>query len=446
MLLVLPLILIEIYLFTTLLFLEFGPVNWILENDNKFWILMLMYHISFISGYLLYLKKQNIKKVEVIKTFDYETFILKYFWLYLFIALLGSLIVYKNTVHSGSYIPYNFFSDFFMGLNHPDFVRDRFYTNMSTYKSEKIFTIFYTFIVIFKFSLIVVLTVLWERLSIFQKTSALFISLIPIFATISVGTNKLVLDTLLVFSFALLIHALSRKKGYKIQSLFKRKILIVFIISLSLFFPFYFNKSMSERSSTFSYMENQTKPGNITILPNVNIDSPTNDFYKNINPKLTNFLVKVDFYLVQGYYGMSLAIDEEFETTYGIGHSIFLLDQFKYFFNIDLISRTFQYKINDEWHRLVQWHSFYSQIANDVGFYGVSIVMFILGYLLSAIFRSAIIDNNLVAKSMIPLFVIMFIYMPANNQVFNFMETLFSFIFLFIIWKFFSYKTDRVIN
>lgn len=436
MILLLPLILIEIYLIITLLFLELGPVNWLLESENEFWILMLMYHGAFIFGYLLYLKKYSIQKIIVTKDYDYESFILKYFWLYLFLALIGSLIAYKNTVLSSSYIPYDFFDDFIKGFNSPDLVRDEFNVRLSSYVSNKSVTMFYSLIVIFKFSVIIVMTVLWEKLNIYKKIMILLVSIIPLISTITVGTNKLVLDTLLILGFSLLIQALSQKEGYKLKSLFKRKTLLVFTLCLVLFFPFYFNKSMSERSSTFSYMETQTKPGNITILPNNYVSSKKNDFYKNIDPKLTNFLVKVDFYLVQGYYGMSLAIDEKFETTYGIGHSIFLLDQFKYFFNIDLISKTFQYKINDQWHRLVQWHSFYSQVANDVGFYGVSIVMFVLGYLLSAIFRSAVIDNNLVAKSMIPLFVIMFIYIPANNQVFNFMETLFSFWMLLFLWLF----------
>ncbi len=50
----------------------------------------------------------------------------------------------------------------------------------------------------------------------------------------------------------------------------------------------------------------------------------------------------------------SEVINEKYESTYGIGHSNFLLDQFKYFFDIDLIDKTFQSKINDKWDRLVQ--------------------------------------------------------------------------------------------
>lgn len=189
---------------------------------------------------------------------------------------------------------------------------------------------------------------------------------------------------------------------------------------------------MSERSTTFQYMETVSKNNSIKIP----FYSTTNT--TNIPPEIMEFYIKVSTYLTQGYYGMSLALDEKFDTTYGVGHSYFLLDQFKYFFNIDLIPRTYQFKIHEDWDRLVQWHSFYSQVANDVSFYGVIVLMFLLGYLLSAIFISAIRDNNLVAKTILPLFAIMFMYMPANNQIFNFMESMFSFWTLLFMWVIFK--------
>jgi hypothetical protein len=148
----------------------------------------------------------------------------------------------------------------------------------------------------------------------------------------------------------------------------------------------------------------------------------------------TNAAEKITVYVAQGYYGMSLAISEDFDSTFGIGHSSFLLYQARDVFGVDLFSNTYQYKISDRWDQFVQWHSFYSQVANDVGFLGVTIVMLALGIWFSVMCHSAIVNKNILAKCILPFAVIMFFYMPANNQVFNFMDTTIAFLMLNIFW------------
>lgn len=438
----LPLILIELYLICSLLIFAFGPILWELESALKFWFLMISYHFAFIIGYLLYVKKNKTEDLDVDKIYDnnrFENFILKYFWIYLFIAFIGTLISYKNSYNPNNYIPYSLFIDFYNGIISPGTGRHEFISSLGTYQSNKNLTIFYSSIAFIKYSLIPILVYLWHRLSLIQRTIGLFISLIPFMGTVSIGTNKLVLDTLIMFSLALFIYLLSIKKGKRITELNKRKTIVVLIIFLALFFPYYFNKSMSERSTSFQYMETIGKKNTINI-----------SYYDNpeayvLSHQVMEFYIKISTYLTQGYYGMSLALDEEFDTTYGIGHSYFLLDQFKYFFNIDLIQKTYQYKIHEDWDRLVQWHSFYSQVANDVSFYGVIPVMFVLGYLLSAIYISAIKNNNIIAKAILTLFAVMFVYMPANNQIFNFMESMFSFWTLLLLW-FYTNMRRKIIN
>jgi hypothetical protein len=150
--------------------------------------------------------------------------------------------------------------------------------------------------------------------------------------------------------------------------------------------------------------------------------------------RLKEISVGLTGYVVQGYYGLSLALNQEFDSTFGIGNSMFLINSFKKFFDIDVASRTFQHKINNAWSELGQWHSFYSQVANDVGFWGVIVVMFGLGVLLCRVWISALEEEDIFAKLLLIILMIMFIYMPANNQVFNIMESLFSFWALLFLW------------
>ncbi len=111
----------------------------------------------------------------------------------------------------------------------------------------------------------------------------------------------------------------------------------------------------------------------------------------------------------------------------------------------DLSVRTFQYKIDSYWGETEQWHSFYSQMANDFHFIGVAFIMFFLGFLLSKVWLSVLFYDSFYGKMLIPLFAILVIFIPANNQVFGFAPTLSYFIIVLWLW-FFEYKKIRIIR
>ena len=104
-------------------------------------------------------------------------------------------------------------------------------------------------------------------------------------------------------------------------------------------------------------------------------------------------LISVTNYLTQGYYGMSLCLREEWLPTLGVGNSKGLMDLVEAF--KDTYKRTFQWRITKYgWDDNVQWHSMYSWFANDLGFWGTISVMFILGILLSTLYKDYLEANN----------------------------------------------------
>ncbi|WP_201004015.1 hypothetical protein [Pseudomonas cichorii] len=157
--------------------------------------------------------------------------------------------------------------------------------------------------------------------------------------------------------------------------------------------------------------------------------------------KLTDFYEKLTVYLVQGYQGVSISLGEKFDSSYGIGHSVFLQRVFAEHLGIDVRDKTFQRKITARWDENVYWHSFYSYIANDVSFFGVSIVMLVLGWYFANVYLSVVINDDFFAKMLLPLFAIMFLYIPANNQVFSFLETMISFWILTALYIFHKRRT-----
>jgi hypothetical protein len=102
---------------------------------------------------------------------------------------------------------------------------------------------------------------------------------------------------------------------------------------------------------------------------------------------------------------------------------------------IDVSNLTLQAQIAEYWSS-AQWHSFYGQFANDFGFIGLSVLMFILGYFLSRVWASVIYNNSFYGMSLLPILALMFIFFPANNQVFGYIDTLSYFLFMSIFWFF----------
>jgi len=231
------------------------------------------------------------------------------------------------------------------------------------------------------------------------------------------------------------------KKSEGVRSTIKNNKFFIASLALMFLFSFWQFYSVKSEQSLYQAVAEHGKPQSFDFLKEKEIKFKS-DYEETKKSNTTDFYEKITVYMVQGYYGMSIALGEEFDTSFGIGHSVFLQKTFADYLHIDVRDKTFQHKINDRWDQFVYWHSFYSYIANDVGFLGVTIVMLVLGIYFSNAYLSAVMEENLYAKMLLPLFGILFFYIPANNQVFGFLETMTSFWILTILF-FASKKRDR---
>ena len=101
----------------------------------------------------------------------------------------------------------------------------------------------------------------------------------------------------------------------------------------------------------------------------------------------------------------------------------------------DIDQFTYQAKLEKfGWDSNKQWHTMFTWLANDVSFYGVTLVMFFIGLLFSAMFKDAIINGNFLAKISMFYFILMILFMPCNNQIGQRKDTLFSFVFVIVWW------------
>lgn len=416
-----PLVIVEFYLLFTLFIFNFGPINFNIHNSDLFWMLMLTYHLSFILGYLVFTKTFNYKKIII-----YENKLNnKFFYTICFFAFIGVLNAYKNLMMSSSFIPYDIINEVLRGILEPGLAYTERMSNMLSLSSEsdsRIFNILSIFFAFNKLLFIFVFLYFWSDLNITKKIIVIFYSLLFLSAGIASGTNSVIFIFFIFSLFSSLIIIYVKK-----PKLIKK----FFIIFLILFFiPVgSFGYIMSQRGGGFEYFVSTSPLGDISV----NLATPLLDSFFGF---YTYAIVWLTYYLVQGYYGFSLILDLDWHWTYGFGNSEFLQRQFMMLSGIDISMDTFQYRITNLWDKSVQWHSFYSQFANDFSVVGLVFLMFIIGGLLSRVWLSVIYNNNFYGMALLPIFILMFIFFPANNQVFGYIDTFSYFVFLLIFWFF----------
>jgi len=145
-------------------------------------------------------------------------------------------------------------------------------------------------------------------------------------------------------------------------------------------------------------------------------------------------LISISSYLTQGYYGLSLCMSLPWIPTFGLGTSLQIVDLISDHF-FDIRSSTYQFRAMEfGWDDRINWHSMYSWFANDVGFYGVIAVMFVIGFVFALVYKDSITTRNPFARVLVFYFALMFVFIPCNNQIIQTTYTLFPLITIFACW------------
>ena len=123
-------------------------------------------------------------------------------------------------------------------------------------------------------------------------------------------------------------------------------------------------------------------------------------------------------YLTQGYYGLSLAMTEEFHSTLGIGHSSVIARTVERItHNNAIYERGYTYGLRRlDWSDESQWSTIFPWLANDVGFPGAVVVISLLAFLWARSWRDAVAGGDDRAAIVFCMLFQLFIYVPANNQ------------------------------
>lgn len=418
-----PIIVTELYLLLTLLVFSFGPIEYYLDNALEFWLYIALYQSSMIIGYIVAIMPLKKKFEPIVSTKAPSVLVIRFL---IFLAFIACLIGHKNITMSESLLPLNLLDDVMKGVQGSELQYIDKIERLNSYSGDKLLNIIYFFVAFSKVVIIPVIVFYWDRLSFSERVLALIISCLPVLSGISIGTNKPLFDFVIFYGSSLVLFFAGSffrtgSFNFKERKFFVYGILIAFIGAL-----YFFGTAMQGRGGDVSYIESTSGFGHIKINPAYN-NLGESDFLSYVYVWLSN-------YLVQGYYGFSQALNQNFTTTFGIGNSQFLMRQFEWVTGIDLSSNTYQHKIDAIWGAEAQWHSLYSHLANDFHFFGVAIWSFIMGFYLAKLWKSFIEDDNGYAKLLLPVFALLIVFIPANNQVFGYLETISTFGLLSALW------------
>lgn len=268
----------------------------------------------------------------------------------------------------------------------------------------------------------------WKTLSIKKKIGTLFIWFFYLMQYLITGTNVGFFDFFLTVVIVTLVKSCLRKRSG--QSVKRGKVFLVLVVVMVILL-FIFGTVMGSRIGNQYLNGGSLGKYRYTINEQSILFRFIPDPYKPMISYLTR-------YLANSYNALAFALNMPFETTYGLGHSWFLLDNLNKGLSNFLWDRTYNMKIEEAYgfDHYSNWHTVYLWIANDVSFLGVPIILFILFFYFGRAWKCFLVENDMFSFLIFMIFAKFSYFISANNQVFQNSDTLIAFWLLFVFFLF----------
>ncbi|MBN9647140.1 hypothetical protein J0L31_09090 [Terrisporobacter glycolicus] len=418
----LPMILIQLYLFITLILFVIGPWDFKVNNMVNLILLLFIYQVFLLYGYFIGI---NGIKVGRNVSFNCEKSNIKLFKKLMIFYTFVLLIEVTRSLGLTSISISQIIEKFIIGIKNPQSgYLSKLEVNNSNVFLGSIGTIIMFIASPISYAMMPLIIYYFKQLDKKYKILASFIICLNLTKYIATGTNKGIFDFVIIYISYILLKYLKNKTSTINKN--KIKMFTIIIVLCSILFTTFSHMIGSRAFGT--YLNSGSK-----LASTVSIDDDS--ILMSLTPTiLKKPVILLSSYLCQGYYGLSLSMEVESTPMLGFGNSIFLVDQISEKYDIN--KYTLQKKVENKygWNSRVQWFSMYSWIANDVGFIGVSLYMFLLGLFFALVYKDSIVNDNIIAKVLFSFLLIQFIFIPANNQLMLTMNSTISTIFFTILW------------
>lgn len=240
----------------------------------------------------------------------------------------------------------------------------------------------------------------WSKLNSLYRVLFIVYLTLEIFYWLGIATGFGIISLITTF----LITFLLRKRNLKLN--FRTILVSISLLTCSVFF---YGKLKAERAG-----------GRDLNLSSFNfVDAPVNQFhfiFSIIPESMTQTYMHTVAYLTQGYYHMSMIADAPFNSTFFMGNNPAVTNIAKVA-GVDMWERTYIHwlDINKGVDEFGKWHSAYVWFANDVSFFGVPVVLFILAVIVGSSYVLAKVKSDFMSMLVFVMTSSILFYLFANN-------------------------------
>lgn len=410
----LPLIIIESYLALTGLLFLFGPFDWPRVDFYVLSAFLILYQIALAVGYYMGAYRSPVirRKLDV------------NYWFKASLVISAVLIIPYTYIYTGKY-PW----DIIWGVPDQAQAFADYYQRLSMERTPERVLIMLARTLFSPLIVALIPLMFWtKRLAVGWK--ALFVVYVSLYFSFSLlrGTDKESADFLVFFFVGLFSRIAIKNFSKEAKSNHTKIWLVVLLLSVGLWVSY----------STFMERKMARLGGDDQVC--IQQADVCADMNRGVMPYLDDKnkfgFSMATLYLSIGYYGMGLALEEDFESSLGLGHSLFISNGVMQFEALrSFLDRTYTSKISLKgWDAQVYWATTYTWLANDIGFFGVVVLMLLIGFFFSRTWQDVISLRDPVAIILFSQIVLMLFYLPAFNVTMQNVDNYFAFIFWFIFW------------
>lgn len=451
----LPIRLTLIYLVISILMYEFGVFDWVTYKPILFYGLMISYLTALWVGYRVGVRRPFPKAIEW-----KESFIDRCIPALTALLVFGYILYVVNVFRSYGLKTFDFpelFRRMAVGISNPGLGyamnRERIMTlDASMIMGGAVVSLINYVWAFLRYPVLLFSMIYFKKLPLVGKIVMIMYLITMVLYYLSIGTTIDILTVFLWIELPVLLRAFTAGHEHRLD---KKQIirLLAGLLAGIVFIACYFGWMMLSRGGINNYDQPEYNVGGVHLSegtvskdPDNGDGSTSSSISQYVPPIVMKVWISATSYLTQGYYGMSQALTLPWVPMYGVGNSMFCVDFISD--NIcDVDQYTYQVRMEPMgWDSDIQWHSMYTWLANDVSFFGVILVMFVIGLLFGAMFRDAITTANPFAKISVFYFILMMLFIPCNNQIAQKADTLFSFILVVACWLISKYPPKFIRN
>jgi len=419
-----PLIICGGFYFLTILLFEFGPYDWKIDNKLKLYSFLGIALIALILGYILSVIKKEKRQInynsqKMIK-FNIDNIILVSF-IFFIISTIANLYVTTGKLYP----------DIILGIKNAALAYKISHSTLSPFAT----IIYYIniFVSLFTMFLIPLAFVYFKNLS---KRSKIMV-VVTILLNLCCGIAQGVINGCATFVFEVMLYCIiyicsTLKNGKKLDKIG----LLIFTILLVVFFFVYYKSTMSSRlisdvvgkpvSAKDSKISKEEIQNIMDSAGTFAISELKDKYFLSFLPdSIESSANHVISYISHGYKGLSLAMNEEFTSSYGLGFSDFLRHNilkllFLSKYEDNIYSRTYMHKIKKHnWVTGNVWSTFFIFPASDIGFILTIPFIFLIGYIFGLSWKHSIKNKNIFAAIVLFNSCMTVCFFSANNNIYQ---------------------------